>query len=254
MVLIQKEGPIATVTINRPEKLNTLTHELVLRLTEEDRELNRQEEIRLIILTTRGERAFVGGVDVHVFTHLDAAGAAKFITDLHHCCLAIRESNKIVIAAINGHALGGGLEMAASCDLRVASDHARFGMPEVKIGLPSVIEAAYLPRLIGLGRAAELVYIGDMIDAQEAYRIGLVNKVVPYAQLEQATLDLAQKVLGNGPTAMRLQQKLVAKWMNLPFDAAVEAGIPAFQSCFETPEPREGATAFLEKRPPVYGK
>ena len=134
--------------------------------------------MRLIIFTAAGDQAVIGGVDAHVFTDLDAAGAADFIADLHRCCLAIRESNKIIIAAINGYAFGGGLEIVASCDLRVSSDRARFGMPEVKIGLPSVIEAAYLPQLIGLARAAELVYVGDRIDAQEAQRIGLVNRVV----------------------------------------------------------------------------
>ena len=254
MVLVQKEVPIATITINRPEKLNTLTPELISSLTNAFREMEGDEDVRIIILTAAGDRAFVGGVDVHVFTGLDAAGAKGFITDLHRCCLAIRESSKIVIAAINGHALGGGLEMAAACDLRVSSERARFGMPEVKIGLPSVIEAAYLPRLIGLGRAAELVYVGDMIDAQEAQRIGLINRVVPHEQLMKSTQDLAQKVLENGPTAMRLQKKLVMKWMNLPFDASVEAGIMSFHDCFETPEPREGAMAFLEKRKPSWGK
>jgi enoyl-CoA hydratase len=254
MVLTQKEGSIVTITINRPEKLNTLTHELILHLIEVIRRVNGDEDVRLIVLTGAGDQAFVGGVDVHVFADLDAAGAKRFITDLHKFCLAICESDKFFIASINGYALGGGLEIAASCDLRISSESARFGMPEVKVGLPSVIEAAYLPRLIGLGRAAQLVYLGDMIDAQEAQRIGLVNKVVPHAQLRQATTALAQKVLENGPTAMRLQKKLVAKWMNLPLDVAIEAGIQAFHDCFETSEPREGATAFLEKRKPSYGK
>jgi enoyl-CoA hydratase/carnithine racemase len=254
MVLVNQDGPVATITINRPEKLNTLTQELISLLTGAFREIEKRKDVRITILTAAGDRAFIGGVDVHVFTSLDAAGAERFITDLHHCCSAIRNSDKIVIAAINGHALGGGLEVAASCDLRVSSDRARFGMPEVKVGLPSVIEAAYLPRLIGLGRAAELVYLGDMIDAQEAQRIGLVNKVVPHAQLKEASLEMAGKILGNGPAAMKLQKKLVAKWMNLPFDGAVEAGILAFRDCFETPEPKEGATAFLEKRRPCFGK
>ena len=251
MVLMQKEGAVATVTINRPE-LNVLTPELIQQLTDVIRQVNEDEDVRIVILTAAGDRAFVGGVDVHVFTGLDADEAARFITSLHKCFLALRESEKIVIAAINGHALGAGLEMVASCDLRVSSDRACFGMPEVKVGLPSVIEAAYLPRLIGLGRAAEMVYVGEMIDAHEAQRIGLVNRVVPHDQLRDATLALAEKLLQNGPTALGLQKQLVALWTRLPFDAAVEAGIRAFHACFETSEPREGALAFLEKRKPSW--
>lgn len=252
MVLVQKEGQIATITIDRPEKLNILTRELIARLTDAFRSMEEEKDIRLVILTAAGDRAFAGGVDVNVFADLDAAGAKDFITDLHRCCLAIRESDKIVIASINGHALGGGLEIVASCDLRVAAENARFGMPEVKVGLPSVIEAAYLPRLIGLGRAAELVYVGDTIDAREAQRIGLVNRVIPHDRLRQATLELARKILANGPTAMKLQKKLVRQWMNLPLDDSIKTGIAAFHDCFETTEPREGSIAFLEKRKPSW--
>ena len=171
MFIASQEGPIAKITINRPQALNTLTPELVLQLTGAIRDWSSKQDVRVIILTGSGDKAFVGGVDVHVFSDLDPDGAEQFITNLHRCFLAIRQSEKIIIAAVNGFALGGGLEMAAACDLRIASDRAQFGMPEVKVGLPSVIEAAYLPRLIGLGRAAEMVYMGDMIDAGEAERI-----------------------------------------------------------------------------------
>lgn len=142
--------------------------------------------------------------------------------------------------------------MIAACDLRIASDRARFGMPEVKVGIPSVIEAAFLPRLIGLGRAAELVYTGEMIDAHEAWRIGLINQVVPPEKLKESTRQMAQKVLRNGPTALVLQKKLIAQWMELPLSASIEAGIKAFRECYQTDEPNEGMKAFLEKREPVY--
>jgi enoyl-CoA hydratase len=252
MLMTNQEGPVTTITINRPQALNTLTHELILHLIAALHEWSAKKEVRVIILTGSGDTAFVGGVDVHSFLDLDPDGAEQFITNLHRCFLAIRQSEKIVIAAVNGFALGGGLEMAAACDLRIASDRAQFGMPEVKVGLPSVIEAAYLPRLIGLGRAAEMVYIGERIDAREAERIGLVNRVVPHEQLPEATLQMAEKVLANGPTAMVLQKKLVAQWADLHFSAAVEAGINSFRECFKTQEPREGAKAFLEKRKPKF--
>jgi len=252
MILTQQEGSIVTLTINRPEALNTLTHELILNLTKEVNRWSAEKEIRVIILTGSGDRAFVGGVDVRAMMDLNPDGAERFITDLHRFFLAIRQSEKIVIASVNGFALGGGLELVASCDLRIASDRARFGMPEVRVGIPSVIEAACLPRLIGLGRAAEMVYTGESVDAQEARRIGLINQVVLHSQLKEATRRLAEKVLLNGPTATVLQKKLVAQWMELNLSDAVEAGIRAFREGYKSGEPKEGMKAFLEKRKPNY--
>jgi enoyl-CoA hydratase len=252
MLITKQDGPVVTVAINRPEVLNTLTHELILRLTEEIQRWGAEKAVRVIVLTGSGDRAFVGGVDVRAMMDLNQDGAERFITDLHRCFLAVRRSEKLVIASINGFALGGGLELVASCDLRIASDRARFGLPEVRVGIPSVIEAALLPRLIGLGRAAEIIYLGEMIDAQEAFRIGLVNRVVPHEQLKEATRQIAEKALQCGPTAMVLQKKLIAQWMDLSLSDAVEAGIRAFRECYQTAEPNEGMKAFLEKRKPNY--
>ena len=254
MILADREGAMVTVTINRPQFLNTLTHELILSLTETIKEWSARKDIRLMILTGSGDRAFIGGVDVRAMMDLDPEGAERFITDLHRCCLAIRQAELIVLASINGFALGGGFEMAASCDLRIASDNARFGMPEVRVGIPSVIEASLLPRLIGVGRAAELVYTGEMIDAAEAERIGLINKRVPQEALKEATRQWADQLLRNGPTAMFLQKKLIAQWIELNLSESIAAGIRAFRECFQTQEPREGMKAFLEKRPSVYQK
>ncbi len=252
MVLSEREGAIVKITVNRPEVLNTFTPDLVLNLTDTIQKWNEEPNVRVMILTGSGDRAFVGGVDVRTFVDLKPDGAERFITDIHNCFLAIRQSDKIVIACINGYTLGAGLEMAASCDLRIASERARLGMPEVKVGLPSVIEAAYLPRLIGLGPAAELLYLGEMITAQEALRIGLVNKVVPHEKLTEATLSMANTILENGPTAMRLQKKLIAKWMDLHLRSSIEEGIQSFRESFKTREPREGSLAFLEKRKPRF--
>jgi len=250
MLLTSQEGPVATITINRPDALNTLTHELILRLTEEIRRWSTQKAVRVIILTGSGEKAFVGGVDVKAL--MDPDEAERLVTDLHRCFLAVRRSEKLIVASVNGFALGAGLQLVASCDLRIASDRARFGMPEVRVGIPAVIEAAILPRLIGLGRAAEMLYLGEMIDAQEAWRIGLVNKVVPNEQLREATRQLADKALQCGPTAMVVQKKLMAQWMDLSLSDATEAGIQALRETYKTGEPKEGMNAFLEKRTPNY--
>lgn len=252
MLLCQEEKPLLTITINRPDFLNTLTPELINQLTQEIEKCNHKPDMRIIILTASGDRAFVGGVDVHAMKDLDQEGAEKFITDLHKCFQAIRQSKKIVIAAINGYTLGGGLELAASCDLRIASEKAFFGMPEVKVGIPSVIESALLPHLIGLGRTAELVYTGKMIDAQEAWRIGLINQVVPPEKLISATRELAKLILQNGPTALVIQKRLLAQWMELNLSEGIRAGIRAFRECYQTSEPHEGMQAFLEKRKPAY--
>jgi enoyl-CoA hydratase len=252
MLISKQDGPVAVLTINRPEVLNILSHDLIRRLTEEINRWNGEKDVRVLVLTGSGDRAFVGGVDVRAMMDLDPDGAEAFITDLHSCFLAIRRSEKIVIAQINGYALGGGLEMAASCDLRIASDRARFGMPEVRVGIPSVIEAAYLPRLIGLGRAAELVYLGEMMDAQEACRVGLIHRVVPHDQLPEASRQMAEKILQTAPTAMVLQKKLLAQWTEMGLSDAVKAGIRTFRASYQTGEPREGMRAFLEKRKPQY--
>lgn len=254
MILTHQNGPVVTITINRPDFLNTLTHELILDLTDVIKSRSARKDIRVIVLTGSGDRAFVGGVDVRAMMDLNPEEAERFITDLHLCFLSIRQAKQIVIASINGFALGGGLELAAACDLRIASDDARFGMPEVRVGIPSVIEAAILPRLIGLGRAAELVYTGEMIDAREAGRIGLINKIVPREDLAHATGQWVEKILQNGPTAMILQKELIARWMEFKLSESIEAGIRAFRDCYQTEEPREGMRAFLEKRSPVYEK
>ncbi len=254
MIRSTEEGPVVTLTVNGPDPLHTLDGKLILRLTEEIRRWSEEPEIRVLILTGSGDRAFVGGVNVKAMMDLDPDGAEKFISDLHGCFLAIRQSEQIVIASINGYALGAGLEMAAACDLRIASEGARFGMPEVKVGIPSVIEAAYLPRIIGLGRAAELLYLGDIIDAQEAWRLGLVNRVVPQKELPEATRKMATQILRNGPTAILLQKKLIARWLDLSLSQSIQAGIQAFRDCYQTDEPREGMKAFLDKRPPSFSQ
>jgi len=252
MILTKQNGPLATITINRPEVLNSISNELVYELIKAFRNISSDPNIRIIVITGAGDKAFVGGVDLHTLAKLDIKTGERFISDLHNFFLEIRKSEKIVIASINGYTLGGGLEMVAACDLRIASDRSRFGMPEVKVGLPSVIEAAYLPKLIGLGRAQEIIYLGEMISADEAEKIGLVNKVVPHERLREETLKMAEKILSNGPTAITLQKKLIAKWMELPLSAAIEAGIKVFAETFKTQEPEEGCRAFLEKRQPSY--
>jgi enoyl-CoA hydratase len=167
---------------------------------------------------------------------------------LHHAIAAIRDLPVPVIARINGYCLGAGLELAAACDLRLASENAVFGMPEVKVGMPSVIEAALLPRLIGWGQTGRLLLLGENIDAAEALKIGLVEKVVAPAALDRAVEAWLDAILAAGPKAVRIQKALMREWERLPLDAAIEAGITSFRAGFSGDEPRRMLTSFLERR------
>jgi enoyl-CoA hydratase/carnithine racemase len=212
-------------------------------------------QLRLVVLTGAGERAFVGGADIGEIAMLDRERAHAFITLVHHCCDAFRRLPVPVIARIDGYALGAGLELACACDLRVASGRALFGMPEVRIGIPSVVEAALLPKFIGHGRARRLLLTGETIGAAEALSWGLVDVVAPPEALDKAVEDLARPILAAGPNAIRLQKSLILDWEELPTAAAVQRGIDCFVSAYDTDEPARMAGAMLAKlrarrRPP----
>lgn len=174
--------------------------------------------------------------------------ARIFITDLHRACDALRRLPVPVIARIDGYALGAGLEVAVSCDLRVASIRAKFGMPEVKVGIPSVVEAALVPRLIGLGRASRLLLLGETIDADTALRWGLIERVVAPEALDGEVETIVTALLGAGPQAVRRQKALMREWEKLPLDAAIAAGIDAFVQAFETEEPKRMLSAFAKRK------
>lgn len=201
--------------------------------------------LRAVVLTGVGERAFIGGADIRDLAALDRDNAKSFITALHRVCAALRQLPIPVIARINGYALGAGLEVAAACDLRVASAHARFGMPEVKVGIPSVIEAALLPGLIGWGRTRRLLLTGETIEAREAERWGLIEWCVPAAQLDVAVEELLDAILACGSDAIRLQKTLVREWEDLPLSQAIERGITRFAEAYAGDEPRRMLAAFL---------
>ena len=244
---LQRGGAVARLTVNRPTKLNSLTPEAIAELTQAAERLQRMERLRAVVLTGAGDKAFVGGADIHTLASLDTRGARAFITALHLAITAVGAIPVPVIARVNGWCLGAGLELAIGCDLLVAAEHAMFGMPEVKVGVPSVIEAALLPRLVGWGKAAELVLLGENIDAREAHRIGLVQKVVPAAALDQAVESWIEALLAAGPQAVRLQKKLLRRWAVLPVDQAIEAGIDALAEAYTSDEPARLAGAFAQR-------
>lgn len=241
-------GRIATITIDYTQRLNVLNTPILQDLTETVHRLGAEKELRAIVLTGAGDRAFIGGADLYELVELNPRTAEAFITGVHRFCAALRDCPVPVIARVNGLCLGGGLVVAAACDLRAASDNATFGMPEVRVGIPSVIESALLPGMIGWGRARELLYTGDTIDAQTAADWGLVERVVPPAQLN-ATVDAwIDSILACGPRAVRAQKALVHKWDSLPLTAAIAVGIPSFSEAYSTDEPRTFMKRFLDRK------
>ena len=240
-------GTIAYVTVDREARLNVLNGALIEGLAGIFRTLADDASLRAVVLSGSGERAFIGGADIHEMAALDPAGAEAFITRLHEACAAIRACPVPVIARIRGYCLGAGLEVAASCDLRVAADGATFGMPEVRVGIPSVIEAALLPALIGWGRTRELLYTGGSIDADEALAARLVEAVVPPGDLDAVVEERLAGIFAAGPRAVRAQKALIARWEELPLGAAIEAGIAAFRAAYESDEPHAMMRAFLER-------
>ena len=247
-IIDRSGGRIAQVTIERRAKLNALDPATIRALTAAARSLAKDPDLRAVMVTGGGDRAFIGGADVDTMAGLNAASAEAFITELHHAIAAIRDLPVPVIARINGYCLGAGLELAAACDLRLASENAVFGMPEVKVGMPSVIEAALLPRLIGWGQTGRLLLLGENIDAAEALKIGLVEKLVAPAALDRAVEAWLDAILAAGPKAVRIQKALMREWERLPLDAAIEAGITSFRAGFSGDEPRRMLTSFLERR------
>ena len=240
-------GRVARLAIDNPGKLNILSRGLIEELADTVERLAGDAELRALVLTGAGERAFIGGADIRDLAQLDGASAAPFITALHRACAALRQLPVPVIARIHGYALGAGLEVAAACDLRIASEHARFGMPEVKVGIPSVIEAALLPGLIGWGRTRRLLLTAETIDARRAEQWGLVEWCVPAAQLDAAVGELVDAILSCGPRAIRLQKTLIREWEDLPLSQAIERGITRFADAFASDEPQRMMSAFLGK-------
>jgi enoyl-CoA hydratase/carnithine racemase len=198
-----------------------------------------------VVLRGAGGRAFIGGADIGVMAELDPMSARAFIRRIHDCCKALRALPVPVVACIEGFCLGAGLEIAAACDLRLAREDARFGMPEVRVGIPSVVEAALLPLLIGWGRTRWLLLTGESIGAAEALAWGLVERTAPAEELDALLEQTLASLCAGGPNALRLQKALIRDWEELPTRAAIARGIEAFADAYLVAEPAERMRAFL---------
>jgi enoyl-CoA hydratase/carnithine racemase len=251
-VNVRHEGAAALLEMDFRGRLNLMDPEAIHALRDAVRSLSGRRGLRVTVLTSAPGKPFVGGADLHAMRDLGPGAARAFITGLTESFTAVRALEVPVVAAIRGYAVGGGLELALACDLRVASGDAQFGLPEVRVGIPSVIEAALLPRMVGLGRAQYLLYTGDLIGAETALQWGLIDRLVPPDGLEEAAREVAGAVAACGPTAIRAQKRLLRGWQDSHLEAGIAAGIGEFDRTFETGDPREGMTAFLERREARY--
>jgi enoyl-CoA hydratase/carnithine racemase len=241
-------GTIAYLTVDNRAKLNTLDRALMTEFIAAVEALAPRADLRALVLTGAGEKAFIGGANIAEMAALTRETARDFITLVHRTCACLRKLPVPVIARIDGYALGAGLEVAVSCDLRVATTRAKFGMPETKVGIPSVVEAALIPQLIGFGRARELLMLGEVIDAETALRWGLIERAVAPDKLDTEVESVIASIMAAGAQAVRNQKALMQQWERLPTDAAIAAGIDAFARAFETDEPTRMLSAFAKRK------
>jgi len=252
-LLVARDEAIVTITLNRPDKLNALNLELVTELLRAVSELDRDPGVRVLILTGAGDKAFAAGADIGAMAEMTTSQAKAFADLGHAVGAALEAAHFAVIGAVNGFALGGGCELALACDFLYASDKAKLGQPEVKLGvIPGFGGTQRLARRVGMGRARELCYTGDTLGAEEALRIGLVNAVVPHAELLTKVREVAKKIAAMGPLAIAQCKRVILRGADLPLPTANELEAQAFASLFGTSDQREGMKAFLEKRPATF--
>ncbi len=249
-VRVEERHGCAWITLDRPP-LNLIVPAMVEGIVAAFSTLSRDPSVRVAVVTGAG-KAMTAGMQLQFLMELTPARAKAFITALHAAIGAVHEAPFPTVGMINGACLGAGFELAMACDVRTAAAGALLGLPEVRVGLPSVIEAALLPALIGPGRAAEILLTGDGITAETALAWGLVNRVAPATELEKVTIDLADRIMGCSPAAIRLQKELIIRWRNTDLRTAIDSGINAFAQSYATEEPREAMQAFLDKRPPRF--
>jgi enoyl-CoA hydratase/carnithine racemase len=252
-ILLEKKNSIAYVTVNRPKVLNALNAATMEELRTAFHDIKNDDGIRVVILTGSGEKAFVAGADIGELAQQDVVSGKKFAHRGHNVFNLIENLGKPVIACLNGFALGGGCELALACTMRLASDNAKLGQPEVKLGIiPGYGGSQRLPRLVGKGLAMQMVLAGEMITAQEAHRIGLVNEVTAPADLIPRAEAIATKIIANAPLAVQYAIEAVNKGMEMTLAEGLHLEATLFGVCCATEDKKEGTTAFLEKRPAQF--
>lgn len=248
-IIFEKENHIAIVTINRPKALNALNSETLKELNQTVDEIINDDDIYVVLITGSGEKAFVAGADITEMKDLNVIQGRKFSMLGNNIFRKLETMEKPVIAVLNGFTLGGGCELAMACDMRIASTKAKFGQPEVGLGItPGFGGTQRLSRLVGMGIAKELIFTGKIIDSNEAYRIGLVNKVVEPEKLMEEAKNLANIIASNAPIAIKLCKSAINRGMQMDMDTAIMYEAEVFGECYSTEDQKEGMEAFIEKR------
>ena len=251
-LLVEKRGRVALVTVNRPDKMNALNVRTREEILDVFKRLGEDPDIRVVVITGAGEKAFIAGADIGEFSGKTAL-EQRDVMIRTRAFDAMEDCPKPVIAMINGYALGGGCELAMACDIRIASTRAKFGQPEIKLGMiPGGGGTQRLPRLIGEGKAMELTLTGDLVDAEEAQRLGLVNSVAAPEDLQARTMELADRIAAMSPIALAMAKKSVKNAARMDLTTGLDAESNLFALCFASEDKEEGVRAFLEKRKPVF--
>jgi enoyl-CoA hydratase len=249
----EKKDGIGIVTLNRPEALNALNSAVYTELYDVFEAMENDDEVRAVILTGSGEKAFAAGSDVVEMQNMDTIAAQKFMATIRKASDRIYSLSKPTIAAINGYALGGGCELSMCCDLRICSEKARFGQPEINLGLiPGASGTQRLPRLIGVAKAKEMIFLGDMIDAATALNLGLVNKVVPPDKLMEEAMSWAAKLAAKSGPVLAMAKLAINTGIDTDIDSGLDIEALCDALCFATEDQKEGMKAFLEKRKVVF--
>lgn len=252
-LIIDINDGIAIVKINRPKALNALNSETVNEIKLASESLNENKDVKVVVLTGEGDKAFIAGADILEMKPMNALEGMAFSHKGHEAFSRLENMSKPVIAAVNGYALGGGFEVALACDFIYASDKAKVGFPETTLGIfPGFGGTQRAAKLIGLAKTKELIFTGKTISAQEAYEMGLVNKVVPHEELMKEVMALAERIKANGPISMGLAKECINKSLFLDMDSALMLESKDFGLCFSTNDQKEGMTAFVEKRKATF--
>lgn len=247
-VAVSKEGAIGRLTLARPEVLNAIDGELLAQLEAGLSKLCAEPEVRVIALDSASERAFSSGIDVAWVKDMDRWSGREVGRELHRAFDAVRTVDKVVVAVVDGLCLGAGLELAVSCDLIIASDRSEFGLPNINVGIPAIVEAALLPACVGIQGARELCYTGRNWDARKAEQRGLINACVPAGELDATASEWLDLVASKSARALAVQKDIVHKWMTTDVEAAIDFSINSVVLSWMTQDQREGMGAFLEKR------
>jgi len=247
-ILFRPQPPLATITLNRPDVLNAIDGKMLQELQDAIQRIEREKALRVVVINSACEKAFSSGIDVAYVKDIDVWGGRRVAQALHKTFAAVRSLEKPVIAAIDGLCLGAGLELAVSCDILIATERSKFGLPNINIGIPAIVEAAILPHALSIFAVKEMCFTGEFWDAQKAERKGLLNALVPPEKLKDEVQRWADKLAEKSPLALATQKDIINKWMTTDLETAIDFSINTVTMHWSTRDQKEGMSAFLEKR------